>query len=103
MRGPMAHRLEFFSAGCPLCERFLADVELGKCGGCELEVVDVREASARPRIAGYGVTVAPTLVIDGKIRVPGPIGEPWMCGDEFFAHFERRFGMEPGRGDPTSL
>lgn len=87
----MAHVLELFSGGCPLCVRFQAEVELGKCGPCQLDIVDVNQAAAKPRMQRYGVRVVPTMVIDGKIKVEGRLEEPWICGDDFYAMLERKY------------
>lgn len=43
----MARILESFSAGCPLRVSFQNEVEAGKCGPCELKIVDVRKPASR--------------------------------------------------------
>lgn len=99
----MPHVLEFFSGGCPLCTGFQADIEVGKCGPCQLDVVDVKEPAAKPRMKQYGVRVVPTLVIDGKIKVEGRLTEPWICGDDFYAMLEEKYPLvnaRLGRGRP---
>lgn len=93
----MAHVLEFFSGGCPLCTSFQQEVEVGKCGPCQLEVVNVKDARSRPQIKKYGVGVVPTLVIDGRIKVEGRIDEPWVCGDEFYAMLARKYPLIAAR------
>lgn len=98
----MPHHLEFFSAGCPLCAGFLNEVELGKCGSCTVEVVDVRRPESRSRLRRYGVRVTPTLVIDGRIKVEGRLDEPWVCGDEFYRHLEERYPLRNARLDRGS-
>lgn len=89
----MAHVLEFFSGGCPLCTSFLHEVQVGKCGPCRLRVFEVAKARNRARVRKYGVRVVPTLVIDGKIMVEGRIDEPWICGDDFYAMLEQRYPL----------
>ncbi|HVL86730.1 MAG TPA: thioredoxin family protein [Candidatus Thermoplasmatota archaeon] len=93
----MPHRLELFSSGCPLCVSFQREVEVGKCGPCELEVIDVRDPSAKPRMEAYGVRVVPTLVVDAAIKVEGRLDQPWMCGDEFYAMLAQRYPLANAR------
>ncbi len=93
----MGRKLEFFSAGCPLCVQFQEDVELGKCGTCDLEIIDVKDQASRRRVKKYDVRVVPTLVIDGRVKVEGRIAEPWVCGDEFFTMLERTHPLVPPR------
>lgn len=98
----MGHVLEFFSADCPLCQSFLTEVEVGKCAGCELKVHDVRDPASKPSMSRYHVRVAPTLVIDGKIKVEGRIAEPWMCGEEFYAMLLQRYPLINAAFRPSS-
>lgn len=93
----MARVLEFFSGGCPLCLSFQNEVELGKCGPCQVEIIDVRNPEARRRMKKYAVRVVPTLVVDGKIKVEGRINEPWMCGDEFYAMLQEKYPLVNAR------
>lgn len=97
MAGRMAHVLEFFSGGCPLCTSFQHEVEVGKCGPCELHVINVKSPASRARVKKYGVRVVPTLVIDGKIKVEGRINQPWICGDDFYAMLEQRYPLVNAR------
>jgi hypothetical protein len=87
------HRLEFFSAGCPLCTSFEQEVLIGKCRDCRMEVIDLEHPEARARARRYGVRVAPTLVIDARIKVEGRLDEPWMCGDDFYRMLEARYPL----------
>lgn len=89
----MGHHIEFFTAGCPLCRRFRAEVELGKCAGCRMDVIDVRNPEAAARVREYDVRVAPTVVIDGRIKVEGRLDEPWQCGDDFYDHLAERYPL----------
>lgn len=87
--------LELFSAGCPLCTSFERELILGKCAGCRLDVIDLRKAEAGERARRYDVRVAPTLVIDGRVKVEGRLEEPWVCGDEFYAMLEEKYPLDP--------
>lgn len=89
----MPHVLELFGGGCPLCDTFRKEVESGKCGPCELRVIDVRDPAAGPQIEQYDVRAVPTLVIDGHIKVVGSLDEPWVCDDAFYGRLEERFPM----------
>lgn len=97
----MGRNLEFFSAGCPLCTSFQAEVELGKCGPCELRVLDIRDPKSQPGIRKYNVRVVPTLIIDGKIKVEGRLDEPWMCGDDFYARLEKKYSLRRRKGEKS--
>lgn len=93
----MPHVLDFFTAGCPLCNGFETQIELGQCGPCRLRIRDVRKPAARAAMRRYGIRVVPTLVVDGKIRVEGPLNEPWVCGDAFYHMLEKRFPLANAR------
>lgn len=69
-----AHRLEFFGDGCPACERYLQEIELGKCFRVDLSVHRSDDPAGDALRAGYGVTVAPTVVIDGRVKIEGRPG-----------------------------
>ena len=89
----MAHVIEVFTANCPLCQSTLDMVEIGKCAGCILIRRDL--ASDDPEVHGrveeYDIRAAPTVVIDGKIKVEGKPDFLWMCGDEFYAMLAKKF------------
>ena len=82
--GTMAHTIEVFTGGCPLCEKTLTAVEVGKCGSCVLIERDLaREPEAHEEfVRKYAIRAVPTIVIDGRIKVEGKPDFPWMCGDE---------------------
>ncbi|HEX9709065.1 MAG TPA: hypothetical protein VGB42_03740 [Candidatus Thermoplasmatota archaeon] len=93
----MAHKLQLFSGGCPLCVSFLREIEAGKCGPCELEVLDTRDPASRHAMAEYDVRVVPTLVVDGRIRIEGALDVPWVCDDDFYARLERMYPIPNAR------
>lgn len=67
--GPETHRLEFFGDDCPTCRAYLREIEAGKCFRVELSV-HRGAASARMR-SRYGVRVAPTVIVDGQVKLEG--------------------------------
>jgi glutaredoxin len=87
----MPHRIEVFTAGCPLCQEAVSIVEVGKCGGCSLEVYDVADPRVQEKVRRYGVRAVPTIIIDGKIRVVGVPDFPWFCSEEFYRFLEERY------------
>lgn len=89
------HVIEVFTAGCPLCRSTLGMVEIGKCASCVLIERDVsrQDATVRRLVEEYGIRAAPTVVVDGKIKVEGKPDFPWMCSDEFYARLEREFPL----------
>lgn len=93
------HHLELFTAGCPLCKSFERNLIVGKCAGCRLDVLDLSDPAARERARSYAVRVAPTLVIDARIKVEGRLDEPWVCGDDFYEMLAERYPLDPPAPD----
>lgn len=91
----MAHTIEVFTAGCPLCQRALDAVEVGKCATCVLveRNLTVPDPETARKVEEFGIRAAPTIVIDGRIKVEGVPDFPWFCGDEFYAMLEKRFPL----------
>lgn len=92
----MQHRLEVFSAKCPLCTEVVKEIEVGKCAGCELIVHDISEDMELAR--KFDVRVVPTTIIDGEIRIEGKPDIPFICSDETYRHFREHY---PLRDDST--
>lgn len=88
----MPHRIEVFSAGCPLCRKVITEIEVGKCSGCQLNVYDISENMADAE--RYGVRVVPTTVIDGEVVIEGRPDIPFMCSDETYAYFRQHYPMQ---------
>ena len=64
----MAQRIEIFTAGCPMCDT--AEAQVRELAGPHQEVVvhDLRaDATAAARAAEQGVTVVPSIVVDGRL------------------------------------
>lgn len=91
----VAHTIEVFTGGCPLCRKTLEIVEVGKCASCVLIERDLEaEFEAHAELGRrYGVRAVPTIVVDGRIKVEGVPDFPWFCGDEFFAWLERNYPL----------
>ncbi len=91
------HVIEVFTAGCPLCRSTLGMVEIGKCASCILIERDLsrRDVTVRRLVEEYGIRAAPTIVIDGKIKIEGKPDFLWTCGDEFYTKLQREFPLRP--------
>ncbi len=87
----MVHRIEVFSASCPLCHNVVDEIEAGKCAGCRLIVYNLPESLELSR--KYGVRVVPTVIIDGEVKIEGRPDIPFVCSDETYAHFKERYPL----------
>ena len=78
------HKIEIFTANCPLCKQVIDDIEIGKCKDCIQIVYNVNEVTEelRKKINNYGVTAVPTIVVDDKIKVVGVPNFPWICNPD---------------------
>jgi glutaredoxin 3 len=61
------HRIEIFSAGCPLCQKAINRVHQVADGSCEIEVLDMHRHRAQAQTEMYGITNVPAIVVDGKV------------------------------------
>ena len=87
----MPHKIEVFSAGCLLCVGVVNEIEAGKCNGCQLTIHDVSEDIDLAR--KYGVTVVPTVVIDAEVKIEGRPDIPFVCSQETYTHFLRKYPL----------
>ncbi len=87
----MPHKIEVFSANCPLCNRVVDEIEAGKCARCQLIVYNLSENLELAR--SYGVRVAPTVIIDREVKIEGHPDIPFVCSDETYAHFKERYPL----------
>ena len=87
----MPHRIEIFSGNCPLCNSIVDEIEAGKCAGCKLTVYSITENLDLAR--NYGVKVVPTVVIDREVKIEGRPDIPFVCDDETYAHFKKRYPL----------
>ena len=102
----MPHRIEVFSASCPLCNKVVDEIEAGKCAGCQLIVYNLPESLELAR--NYGVRVVPTVIIDGEVKIEGRPDIPFVCSDETYAHFKERYPLtvqltQPSDADDRTL
>lgn len=91
----MAHAIEIFSDGCPLCRETIDIVSVGKCKDCQLIIHDLDNSTSDlgERMKNYGVASVPTIIIDGKIRVVGTPNFPWFCSDDFYRTLEKKYPL----------
>lgn len=60
-------RVEVFSAGCSACEETVALVKRIACPSCDVQVLDMKDATVAARAETLGVRSVPTVLIDGKL------------------------------------
>jgi glutaredoxin len=60
-------KIEVFSAGCPVCEDTIALINRIACPSCELEILDLRDASVAKRARSLGIRSVPAVVVDGRL------------------------------------
>jgi hypothetical protein len=60
-------KIEFFSAGCPLCDEAEKMVLELACSDCTVEILDINEPAAFERAGELGVESVPAVAIDGKL------------------------------------
>jgi len=87
----VSHRIEVFSANCPLCTEVVDEIEAGRCAGCQLTVDSLSDNLDLAR--SYGVRVVPTVVIDSEVKIEGRPDIPFVCSDETYAHFKERYPL----------
>jgi len=92
------HKIEIFSADCPLCKHVIDTVSVGKCADCNMIIHDTNKMDDKLKQAmkQYGVTSVPTVVIDGSIKVVGIPDFPWICGDDLYKFLKQRYKLKMG-------
>ena len=60
-------KIEVFSAGCPACQDTIDLVNKVACPSCDVQVMDMNDASVAARARSLGVHSVPAVVIDGKL------------------------------------
>ncbi len=87
----MPHKIEVFSASCPICNRVVDEIEAGRCASCQLIVYNISENLELAK--GYGVRVVPTMIIDSEVKIKGKPDIPFICSDETYAHFKEHYPL----------
>ncbi len=87
----MLHTIMVFSAGCPLCQSVVDEIEAGKCAGCRMIVHNIAESV--PLARKYDVRVVPTVIIDDEVKIEGRPEIPFVCSNETYAHFKRHYPL----------
>jgi len=89
------HTIEIFSAGCPLCKHITDDIQIGKCQGCSQTVYDINRMTneVKVKMKEYGITSAPTTIIDGNIKVVGIPDFPWICGEDLYLKLKKDYPL----------
>ena len=90
------HKIEIFTANCPLCKQVIDDIEIGKCEGCIQIVYNVNEVTEEihKKINDYDVTAVPTIVVDGNIKVVGVPNFPWICGQDLYEKLKADYPLK---------
>lgn len=90
------HKIEIFSAECPLCKQIIDTIEIGKCEGCSLTTYDVNNMTEeiKVKMKDYGVKAVPTVIIDGKIKVLGIPDFPWICGEDLYKKLRKEYPLK---------
>lgn len=64
-------RIEVFTAGCPVCEETVKQVQEATCSSCEVIVYDLNKGCETneycDKAKDYGIKSVPAVVIDGKL------------------------------------
>ena len=64
---PMQRTVEFFTAGCPLCDASLRTVRELAGDSWRAEVRDLHDPATAERAATLGIRSAPAVVVDGTL------------------------------------
>jgi len=90
------HKIEIFSADCPLYKHVIDTVSVGKCADCNMIIHDTNKMDDKLNqvMKHYGVSSVPTVVIDGSIKVVGIPDFPWICGDDLYKFLKQRYKLK---------
>ncbi len=71
--------VEIFSAGCGVCDDAVLLVRRLACPSCDVQVLDMADASIATRARELGIKTVPAVVVDGELagccRGAGPTEE----------------------------
>lgn len=60
-------KIEIFSAGCPICQESIEQIQETACASCDVEVLDLQEEAVAARALSLGIRSIPAVVIDGVL------------------------------------
>lgn len=60
-------KIEIFSGNCPLCTQAIELVESIAGDACQINVLDMHDASVMRRASEMGIRTVPAVTIDGKL------------------------------------
>lgn len=60
-------KIEIFSAGCPICQESIEQIQEAACASCDVEVLDLQEEAVAARALSLGIRSIPAVVIDGVL------------------------------------
>lgn len=60
-------QIEIFSAGCPVCEETIKQVNDIACPSCDVSILDMNDEAVAARAAKLGVRSVPAVMVDGKL------------------------------------
>lgn len=75
--------VDVFTAGCGLCSEALARVRQLACESCKVQVHDLTTKAGMAKAREYGVTRAPSVVVNGQLADccrQGPVDEGVLRG-----------------------
>jgi len=61
------HKIEIFSANCPLCEETIELINSIATSGCEITVLDMNQKIVSAKAKKLGIKQVPAVSIDGKL------------------------------------
>jgi len=63
----MKRQVEIFTAGCPVCEPVVKDVQEMACGSCEVRVYDLSKEEGVEKAKEYNIRSLPAVVVNGEL------------------------------------
>ena len=68
---PTRRKVEIFTAGCPVCDEAVKELEMSLGGDCEIIVYDLNKGCennvCRAKEKAYGIKSVPAVAIDGQL------------------------------------
>lgn len=61
------HKIEVFSASCPVCEETIALVSRLACSSCEVTVLGMNDPAVAARAKRLGIRSVPAVAINGQL------------------------------------